>query len=462
MTTTSKTDFPAVPTTPEELAEIVGDDKASKALFGGTAAQRQEWFLAYNKIVNKGDAIGQQVTEQVSATMIDWLKENGGPASRPDMTELAGEIKAAFGPTAPVPPAGGIKSYNPNAMGASLDDDFADSREYFKSIWHYTDPSEANNAQLSRLRNAFSEGVPSEGGFLVPERLRANLLSVGLESAVVRPRARVIPMDSLRVPFPTIDSTSNSSTVFGGIVGYWTEEAATLAPSQAAFGRLVLDAKKLTTYTTVSNELVQDSAISFQAFIDEIFPEALSFYEDDAFINGTGVGEPKGFLNGSAVIEITKETGQAAATIVWENVIKMYSRMLPSSLNRAVWVASPDTFPQLATMAQNVGTGGSAIWLNNGASGPPVTILGRPLIFTEKAKTVGTAGDLSLVDFGFYLIGDRQVMTAKSSEHVGFAADTTAFRIIERVDGRPWLETAITPKNSGDTVSPFVTIATRA
>ena len=131
--------------------------------------------------------------------------------------------------------------------------------------------------------------------------------------------------------------------------------------------------------------------------------------------------------------------------------------MLPGSLNRAVWIASIDTFPQLAVM--ELSTGSPAVWINNGMSeGPPMTLLGRPVIFTEKVPGLGTTGALNFVDFGYYLIGDRQVMSAMSSPHFKFQNDLTAYRIIERVDGRPWLESAITPKNNTDTLSPFVSL----
>jgi HK97 family phage major capsid protein len=113
-------------------------------------------------------------------------------------------------------------------------------------------------------------------------------------------------------------------------------------------------------------------------------------------------------------------------------------------------------------MALSVGTGGSAIWLSNGVNGPPTSILGRPVIVTEKAPKLGDAGDISFVDFGFYLIGDRQVMSATSSPHYRFGNDETAYRIIERCDGRPWLNSAITPKNNGPTLSPVVRLAERA
>jgi HK97 family phage major capsid protein len=91
-----------------------------------------------------------------------------------------------------------------------------------------------------------------------------------------------------------------------------------------------------------------------------------------------------------------------------------------------------------------------------------LTLLGCPVIVTEKTPGIlGAQGDISFVDFGFYLIGDRQHMTLDRSEHVGFRSDTTDFRVIQRNDGRPWLQSAITPQNGGPTLSPFVQLAVR-
>jgi len=195
--------------------------------------------------------------------------------------------------------------------------------------------------------------------------------------------------------------------------------------------------------------------------VDQIYPEAISWFEDDAFLTGTGTGEPQGVTNSPALIAVTKEVGQPADTIVWENVVKMYSRMLPASLGRAVWVANINVFPELATMALSVGTGGSAIWLQSGIGSPPLSILGRPIIFTEKLPTLGTTGDIMFIDFGYYLIGDLMQMRADSSPHVKFQNDMTVYRVTERVDGRGWLQSALTPK-AGSTLSPFIKLDTRA
>ncbi len=452
-----------LPDSPEALAEFLADDERSAAVFAD-AETRAAFLARYNQITNRGDVLAAQITDQVTNEVFEFLKENGA-GDRPDMTEVANRMTSNV--VAEIHRAGlaeqPVTVYNPRAMGVAIDNEYTNIADYFKAIWHNSNHYDPDIARRrSAFKNAFTEKVPSEGGFLVPERLRSELLRLSLETSIVRPRARVIPMDSLRVPFPAIDSTSHASSVYGGIVGYWTEEGAALTESTPSFRQLVLEAKKHTAYAEVPNELISDSAISFEAFISQIFPEALAWWEDKAFFDGSGAGEPTGFLNADAAISVAKETGQAANTIVWENIVKAYSRMLPSSLGRAVWVAHNDTFPELATMALSVGTGGSAIWLNNGAEGPPMTILGRPVLFTEKAETVGTAGDINFVDFGFYLIGDRQVMSARSSEDFKFQNDQTAFRIIQRVDGKPWLNSALTPAKGTNTLSPFVKVAVRA
>ena len=444
-----------IPTGPDELNRCFDDQKFMQRIVTDKD-KLTEFVTTYAKVVmDKHEEVATQVREQVDRTLAAWLKENGEVA-RPDLRPDSGPTPAAT--------LDGTKIYNAHAMGAAIDSEVDSSADFFRLIWHNSNRTAADQTRLQKIRNAFGSSVPSEGGFLIPETLRSEMLRVSLETAIVRPRARVIPMETLRVPFPAVDSTSNASSVYGGVVGYWTEEGAALTSSAASFDRVVLDAKKLTTYTEVPNELISDSAISFQAFLDQIFPEAMGFYEDYAYLVGSGVGQPLGAIKGPGVISVAKQTNQTAATIVWENIVDMYCRMLPSSLMRAVWVCSIDTLPQLMTMSMGVGTGGVPVYIPaNGAAGAPYgTLLGRPVIFTEKVPTLGTVGDINFVDFGFYLIGDRQVMSAMSSPHFKFQNDQTAYRIINRVDGTPWLQSEITPKNSGNTLSYCVSLATRS
>jgi len=462
--------------TPEELEDWVSSPENVMAMMkepGGFKNYIKEYAQS---VVNRDQKMKQQITEQVELTLQEFIRENGlgGSPLRdsvrgPGMNGWAGRNSARVS-------HGKGAVYNKASFGARLEQEMGDlnfdsTAEYFQAMWPKYDT--LRNAAVLRnkrskmleIQNSYGSEVPADGGFLIPETLRSGILEVALESAVVRPRAQVIPMDSLRVPIPAIDVTSNVSSIFGGVVCYWTEEAAALVESQASFMRVILDAKKLTGYASVPNELLAD-APAFSAFFDSTFPRAIAWFEDIGFITGTGVGEPLGFVNCPASVQVASETGQATKTIVWENIVKMYARMLPTALMSAVWIASIDTFPELATMALSVGTGGGPVWMGNytnpGANTPPVTILGRPVFFTEKTPQLGTTGDISFVDLSYYLIGDRQMMQTASSEHFLFQNDKTAFRVIERVDGRPWLQSAITPhNNSTSTLTAFVQLASR-
>lgn len=448
-----------IPTGGDELKEMLNDSGKMQELFKNPA-RFGEFINKYAEAqMTEKNEISVQVREETQRVLAEFVKTqksniptNFNPLDKP---RTAGASKGAF--------------YNKRAPGAAIDEaglfggDYtrmlqALSPQAVKGEMGMPDEVMADVAKLKKIQNSFGSIVPADGGFLVPEQLRSDLMSATVAQALVRPLATVIPMDTARVAIPYVDATTEAGGIFNGLTFYWTEEAAALTETQTKFGQVTLDANKLTGFVAAPNELVAD-ATAFGAFLDQALPRGIAAAEDYAFINGNGVGKPLGFLNNTATVTSTAVSGQGANTLVWENIVAMYSRMLPSSLASAVWVASIDTFPQLATMALSVGTGGSAVWLNNGVAGPPVTILGRPVYFTGSTPALGTTGDIAFVDFNYYLIGDRSTWQVSASEHYLFGNDKTCYRIIERVDGRPWIQSAITPANSGPTLSPFVQLS---
>lgn len=411
--------------------------------------------------------IKDQVTEFTKATIVDIFKNQGGNAKG---AALAAErLNLASGRHAAKMQA---LSDTANAPGAALDSHFANIGEFVQTVWHHRmsgkqrisgADAKALDAKLE-IVNGYSVKVPDAGGFLVPEEFRNQLLMLSLEASIVMPRATVIPMNTASLVFPTVDATSNVSSTFGGIVVYRTEEGAEFVESQAKFGKVKLDATKQTALAYLTNEVIRDSQGAVSALLGQMLPQAIAYNADLDFLKGTGAGEPLGALhaNNAALLAIAAESGQSTDTIVWQNVLRMYARMLPTSISNAVWLASPDTFVELATMALSVGTGGSAVWITDAHGAPQLTLLGRPVIMTEKTPGVlGDQGDLSLVDFTYYLVGIRDSLMIDTSDHVKFTSDQTTVRAIARNDGRPWLTSAITPQNNGPTLSPFVTLAAR-
>jgi len=438
--------------TAAELEEFLGDDTRLKAsLKDGTFAEVIETYA------NRGrddDQAAAQIREETQRVVAEMFRDGGLTPERPDMRPTAGSgrSKSRAGDRG--------QMHNPHAAGAVLDGKFENVGQVFVDLARERAGDRESAGRLQSIRNEFASAVPSDGGFLVPEEFRADLMTTALEGALVRPKATVIPMGVPRVKFPTVEDTNHSGALFGGVTAYWTEERGLLVNSSPKFGSVTLDVNKLTMRTSIPNELVNDSAISVTSYVEQSFPTALRWYEDDAFISGHGVGKPLGFMNAgnTAMVTVAKESGQAADTIVRQNITKMYSRMLPTSLGSAVWLANINAFPALAELAA---ADNSPVWLQTLVGGPPASILGRPLIFTEKMESIGDLGDLAFVDLSYYLIGDRQQMTAMWSEHVEFDSDAIAYRLISRVDGRPWLKNPITPKKGAATLSPFVQLEAR-
>ena len=426
---------------PAVMQEVLADPDSLKAFFKNYA----------QTVMQRDGDLNAQLQDMVRAEFASFLRDHGQ-----EMTKQTNALLARG-------PKGSARSalYREDAPGARLDSDRITPAEFYRAIWHMNVDNTARGRR-DTYRNAFSSTIPSSGGFLVPEAVRSVLAEKALEQSVVRPRAMVIPMEAASVAFPTIDETTHNGSVMGGMVAYWAAEGDDLTDSAPTFGQVKLEANTLTTYTEVPNQLLQDSAVSLASFIDTQYPRAHSFFEDIACLTGSGVGQPLGVLNAPAMLTVSKEAGQLADTIVWQNILRMFCRLLPTSIGTAVWVVSPGCFFELATMALSVGTGGSAIWLNNGVAGPPMTILGRPVIISEKVPVLGDAGDISLIDFSQYLVGDRMYMEAMSSPHYKFQSVKTAYRFIQRVDGRPWLRSPLTPANGGDTLSAYVRVEARA
>lgn len=465
-----------IPETAVEMQEMMDDPKVAAQII--EAGQWSEFTRAYAKATDERgemaelirnsvavameghDEIVNRVDSRVNETVKKILGEHGvNAAQRPQLGTPEFNVRIA-------PGGAGARmnaAYNPLAIGKQMDDiGFQTIGEFVRTGWHKNqNPDRDKLDKMKSVMNTFSGVEPSAGGFLIPESMRAEILEIALAEAIVRSRATVITLTNPTQLVPFVDATTNVGSVMGGFVFYWTPEQGTIQMSTAKFGRTKLEANKLVGGSAVPNELWSD-APALTSWIMNALPKGIAFYEDLAFFTGSGVGEPVGFLNpaNKALISIPKESGQSAKTILTANILKMYSRMLPSSLENAVWIVNQTTFPQLMSLTIDVGTGGAPVMLMDIRSAPNITMLGRPVIFTEKVPALGSAGDINFVDLSYYLVGDRQAVSVETSEHARFETDETLLRVIERVDGRPWIQSPIQPLN-GDPLSPFLQLGAR-
>lgn len=327
-------------------------------------------------------------------------------------------------------------------------------------------PHRADPRLFVGAATGMSEGVPADGGFLVQTDQVQTLLEKTYSAGEITRRIQPYPIgqNANGIAIPLLDETDRADgSRWGGLRGYWTGEAGTLTKSKPTFGKFRLDLDKVTALVYVTDEELQD--ISFLgSLLSRLVPQELSFKLEDGIINGSGAGMPLGILNAPCLVSVAKETGQAAATITTENIVKMYSRLWGRSHQNACWCINQDVLPQLFTMSLAVGTGGAPIFMPaGGLSGSPYnTLLGHPILLQEYCQTLGTKGDIFLCDFGEYVLIDKGGVQQASSVHVQFTTGETAFRFTYRVNGAPWWTAALTPKNSTATQSPFVALNARA
>jgi len=349
---------------------------------------------------------------------------------------------------------------------------FKSPREFFSSIMSATENGGTDDARLKFLsgrKNGFQAAAGSDeqgtysdpyGGFLVPVGFMPNLLSVQAEADPTAGRTTQIPMSAPSVEIPARTDKTHKTSVSGGLRVYRRSETQTVTASRMSTEQVKLTAHPLMGVTYATEELLTDSVVSFVALLEAGFRDEFAAKIIGEKISGTGVGEMEGVLTSPALVSVTAETTQDADSIVYENIIKMRSRCW--NYQNAVWMYNHDCLPQLMQLVMVIGTSGVPMWQASAREGEPDMLLGRPAFPTEYCKTVGDQGDIILGNWSQYLEGTYQPLQSAESMHVRFLYNERTFRFTMRNDGRCWWRSALTPKNSATTLSPFVVLDARA
>lgn len=217
----------------------------------------------------------------------------------------------------------------------------------------------------------------------------------------------------------------------------------------------------LSVFVNVDEDLLEDAPRLGQRMM-KMAPMAMRWAINEAIRSGDGVGKPMGYLNSGALITVAKESGQAAKTLAAENVAKMYTRMLPSSISKSHWEITPELLPELMKLKDDAG---NLLWtpLNSGyKEAPNGLLLGRPVVFNEHPEAAGSKGDIQLVDpSGYYLALRTAAAKYAESMHVYFDQGLKSFRWRLRLDGKTILTAPVSPAKGALTKSHFVTLAAR-
>jgi HK97 family phage major capsid protein len=336
--------------------------------------------------------------------------------------------------------------------------------EFFKAVVDASSPGGKVDERLFNAATGNNTNVGADGGFLIEKEFRTELMDAMKEESQVAKDITMIPIGSDKngIKWADIDETSRADgSRHGGALVYWAAEAETVNASKIKLNKTEIELEKLFGLWYATSELLQD-ATAMEAIAKIEFANAMSFKVDDAIINGSGKGVPLGILNSGALITVAKETGQAADTILHENIQKMWNRLSVKDRANAKWYINQEIEPQLENMVLPIGTGGvlsplAKEYLERG------TLKNRPVVPIEQASKLGDKGDIILANPKRYLGIDKNGIQGDVSIHVKFLYDESCFRFIYRFNGAPRKNSAVTSyKNASFTTSPFVTLAERS
>jgi len=320
------------------------------------------------------------------------------------------------------------------------------------------------NTQLRAVGDGMVEKVDSLGGFLLQGESSIDLMTRGFNNSEVLKRCDKRTTSKQSVEIVGIDETSRvTGSRGGGVRVYTDEELDQMTSSKTKFARIKIEPKRLTGLYHASEELLSDAPM-LEGEMASLFGKEFAFKAQDLVIRGTGSGQAQGILTANCLITVPKDSGQGAKTIISQNILDMRARIAGMKKD-LVWLTNRDCYPQLPLLSVPIGTGGALVPLYdpkwNKGDGGGEAIGGIPMVEIEQCSTLGTKGDIFLVDFSQYICADKGTISSANSIHLKFDYNQTTFRFIYQFDGQPRWKSALTPYKGSATTSPMVTLAAR-
>ena len=309
-----------------------------------------------------------------------------------------------------------------------------------------------------RFQNVAYEKSGEDGGFLVPEEISQAIVKKleSNESLMAGTTSYKVSGNALTL---TLDETQPWNQ---GIQAYWTSEGAAITASKASFTQASWRLQKLAALVTATDELLDD-ATALESYIKTSAPAAIMHKLNNAIISGNGAGKPQGIINSPFTTTVSKESGQAADSIVARNIIKMYSRMIPDARAGGAWYMNAACEAELYMMKDDVG---NFIYLAPGSQmnqSPYGLLMGRPVYpMMSGMPALGDLGDIIFANLKYYYMIEKAVgVKSASSIHLNFDKELTSFRFSLRVDGKCPFQSPVTTEFGAHQMSGFVMLEAR-
>lgn len=386
----------------------------------------------------------------------------GGPSDAP--VAPAAQNTASGAPAAQ---QAGAPHVQAPVLGQKASQPFDSLADQLKAI-HGTEYGRADN-RLEMVRAAATGGSVNsapDGGYLIQSNFSDKIISTAIDGAAIMSEVTKFPLkNGNQLVLPMVkDKDCSGGSIRAGIKAYLSDEAETVTKSKPQFERFELSLRKISVVAWATDELLEDFD-AYETYIMANVPDQLGFQVDEEILFGEGSKGPKGIFNSASLITVPKVSGQAADTVVAQNIIDMCSRMWSKSKRKKFYYTKqletqfPGLFLPTGTNA------GALIYTPPGGivAAPNGYLLGVTAKECPNLVAPGDVGDILLADFAEYMFIDKGGIKGNSSIHVEFLKGEKVFKWDYRMNGAPgWQQAHTPPKNSTHTQSPFITLAARA
>lgn len=261
---------------------------------------------------------------------------------------------------------------------------------------------------------AMTSGSDNEGGYLVTPDTSGKIVTRLFDTSYMRGVASAITIgtDELEGIYDTDEATS------GGWVSETGTRAATAAPT---LGKYKIPVNEVFAMPEATQKLLDDANIDVESWLAGKIADKLTRVENAAFVNGTGVGQPRGITTYTTVAttDATRTWGQLemiktgvnadfAASSPADILFDLIGRFKQGYLPNAKWATKREVIAKIRKLKE--ATTNAYMWQPGLQAGQPDRLLGYPIVMMEDLPALSANGlSLALGDFALaYQIVDRQ------------------------------------------------------
>ena len=268
------------------------------------------------------------------------------------------------------------------------------ARQYKAAFGQYLRRGDESGVNAMEIK-ALSVDADAEGGYLVTPQMSATIVERVFESSPLRGVAAIetISSDSLEMLVDKDEAAAG-----------WVAEAEARPETDAPdLAKVVIPVHEIYAEPRATQKLVDDASIDLEAWLAGKVAAKFTRMEATAFINGTGVGQPRGILTydaGTSWGQIEQVNSGSAGAVAADGLIDLQHSLKEVHGANAVWLANRLTLRDIRKLKDS---NNQYLWEPGLKIDGQDTLLGRPIL-TATDMPVAAANSLS-VAFGDFTAG---------------------------------------------------------